>query len=103
MGTEVPTPRYFLELTLKECQRQEADTNHCPSLDRAHTDPEAGEDVTALKTGKTGVIINLRNLVPVIDCRTIFIVWNFMWEKPGWVLEGNDAVITTCVRHHCCA
>lgn len=41
--------------------------------------------------------------MPVIDCRTIFIVWNFTWEKPGWLLEGKDAVITTCVRHRCCA
>lgn len=86
-----------------QCPRKctEADTHHPgPSLDRVHTGPEAGEEVTALKTGKTDSIFNLRDLLQVVHCRTIFIIWKFTWSKPTWLLEGNDGVMTsTYVRH----
>lgn len=78
----VPAPGYFLGPTLKECQCPrksiEADTRHPgPSLDRAHTGPETGEQVTALKTGKTDSIFNLRDLLQMVHCRTFFTVCNF--------------------------
>lgn len=64
MGTGAPEPGYFLGPTLKACQSPrkslQADTSHpSPSLDRAHTGPEVGEEVTALKTGKTDFVLNV--------------------------------------------
>ena len=48
-----------------------------------------------LETGKTDFIFNLRALVPVADFRTIFTIWSFILENPPWLLEENDAVITS--------